>query len=338
MFQVSETRRVYFQYKSLPRIFFDVAGWSRNNLIGAFVAMSISTWFLWKSNLNQTSMRNFFNEKLLKYIPIEHGGNFFFPFSMYSLQYDCLYPKTQWSSFDKRSFFPHTDRFKMKVAIAHEDFFLINTLLDREFEVDSFVDQEKKLTPLALASLLGKHEVVEYLCARGADLEIADFEGNTPLMLAVVYDHPKTVQRLVSLGADLSKKDVYGFGFIEKAENRGNTQLAEFLKEVRQQPKVPNVKPFTHRLESYDFLQVNKAKEVIEKYDIEKYFRPIAYPYYKSSKGFLVYLFPAIDAEDIELHVSPSVYFNPKDDKITSDQDLFTFGEIAKERMGMLKE
>lgn len=335
MFQVSETRRIYFQYKSLPKIIFDVANWPRNSLMGICVALSISTWFLWKSNLNQTSMRNFFNEKLLKYIPIEYGGNFFFPFSMYSLQYDCFYPKTQWSSFDKKSFFPHTDKFKMKVAIAHEDYYLINTLLNREFNVNSYIDDEKKLTPLALASLLGKHEVAEYLYSRGADLEIADIEDNTPLMLAVVYDHPKTVQKLVSFGAQLNKKDVYGFDLIEKAENRGNSQLGEFLREIKQQPKVPNVKPVTYKLESYDFMQVNKAKEVVEKYDIEKYFRPMAYPYYRSTKGFLVYLFPAVDAEDIEIHVSPSVYFNPKDDKITSDQDLFTFGEIVKEKMGL---
>lgn len=332
-----ETRRDTFQFRAFNKNFFLIGRWMTFSALGFFVGSTIIVWFFGKSNYNQTSIRNFFNEKLLKYIPMEYGGNFFFPFSAITAQHNISYPKTQWSSFDKKSFFPHTDKFKMKVAIAHEDIFMLKTLLDRDFNVNSIIDNEKNYTPIALASILGKHDLIDYLFSRGANLESIDDEGNTPLMLAVIYDHPKAVSNLIKLGADLQKKDVYGFSAIEKAEKRGNSQMVQYLSEVKQQVCVPNVKPFTYNLESYDFMQVNRAKELVDKYDIGRYFKPQIYPYFQSTKGFLLYMFPAIDAEDIEIHISPSVFYNHKDDKITSDQDLFTFGEIIKSRMDSLK-
>ena len=269
---------------------------------------------------------------MLKYLPIEYGGNMFFPFSIVSLQFIRSHPKTQWSSFDKKSFFPHTDLFKAKVAIAHEDYFLLNTLLDRKFDLNQKIDTQKGLSAIALASLLGKEDLVEYLYCRGADVNAKDAEGNTPLMLAVIYDHPKTVKKLVEIGAKIEETDVYGFNARDKAENRGKTELSSFLDSVGQQVEVPIVKPFTFRLENYEVISTNKSKEIIEKYDINRYFKPQVYPLYKFSKGFLAYFFASLDLEDIEIHASASVFYNKRDDKTTSDQNLFTFGEILKER------
>jgi hypothetical protein len=332
MVKIFETRRLIFQYSSMPRGFKDFMTWIDASAIGFLVALSLWMWFGVRENKSLMSMRSFFNEKMLKYIPIDYGGNFFFPFSGISVIPNKVYPKTQWSSFDKRAFFPHTDVFKAKVAIAHEDYNLLNVLLQRNFDINSVIDERKKMTPIALASLLGKTELVEYLFARGADLEAKDFEENTPLMLAVVSDHPKTVKKLIDLGADLDAKDSYGFTAQEKAENRGKQDLAEFISKSNQKVPVPVVKPFTFRLENYEVITSNNSKEIIKKYDIERYFKPQIYPYYKTTKGFLAYMFPAVDREDIELHASASVYFNESDDKITSDQNLFTFGEVLREK------
>jgi ankyrin repeat protein len=255
-----------------------------------------------------------------------------FPSSIIGMQFIKGYPRTQWSSFDKKSFFPHTDLFKAKVAIAHEDYFLLNALLDRKFDLNQKIETQKGLTPLALASLLGKEDLVEYLFSRGADLNTKDIEGNTPLMLAVIYDHPNTVKKLVELGAKIDETDIYGYSARDKAINRGKTELSSFLDSVDQQLELPIVKPFTFRLENYEVITTNKSKEIIEKYDINRYFKPQVYPFYKFSKGFLAYFFHSLDLQDIELHASASVYYNKRDDKTTSDQNLFTFGEILKQR------
>lgn len=58
--------------------------------------------------------------------------------------------------------------------------------MDRKIvDVDEIIDDEKELTPLGLACLIGRIYVVEYLIDKGADLDTPSKFGNTPLMLAV---------------------------------------------------------------------------------------------------------------------------------------------------------
>lgn len=295
-----------------------------------FGITSMSFIFIWafgQQDYTMTSIRNFFNEKLLKYIPIDAGGNIIFPFYMYSGAVFREYPRTQWSSFDQRSSFPHTDRFKMKIAICHEDFSMIKALLNRQFDINSIIDDKKQLTAINLAASLGKTEVIEYLYSRGADLEAKDSEGNTALMQSVIFDHPQACKRLILLGADLKSTDRYGFTAADKARNRGRLQIAEFLTEIPQQPTIKSVNPITYKLEELEYISHSQAKEITEKYDIMKYYKPSIYPYYKQTRGLLTYFFGSLDTEDLELQVQISSTFNQLDDVGGSDQELFTFGE-----------
>ena len=165
-----------------------------------------------------------------------------------------FYQMTQWTSFDQRSFFPHTDRFKMKIAICHEDFELIHVLFSRNFDINSIIDTKKHLTPIGLAAMLGRVDLIEYFFTKGSSLEIRDYEGNTPLMLAIIYDHPQAVKKLIMLGADLEATDRYGFNIMDKARNRGRDTIANFLDNVKQQPVEPLVNPVTYKLEDYEYL------------------------------------------------------------------------------------
>jgi hypothetical protein len=303
-----------------------------NTFLGRTLAALLLTWIIGVQDRYKVTVRTFFNEKLLKYLPIDAGGNFFFPFHMYSLATFREYPKSQWSSFDLRSFFPHTDKFKLKVAICHDDLQLIKTILNRGFDVNAVIEEERCLTAIGMAAMLGKEQMVEYLVSRGADVNARDKEGNTPVMLSVVYDQPATLKKLVEMGAELKSKDQYGYTAMDKAVNRGREHLTAFLESVPQQSPQPLVHPITGKLESYDFLSQKSALQIVEKYQIAKYFRPRVYPYYKNTKGFLVYFFENFDLEDIEAQIIPSAIYNQEDDKASSDQQLFTFGEILRER------
>ena len=239
--------------------------------------------------------------------------------------------KTQWNSFDQRSFFPHTDAFKMKIAICHEDLELINTLLKRGFDIDSVIEKKKKLTPIGLAAMLGRVDLIEFLFSRGSSLNLKDYEGNTPLMLAVIYDHPDAVKKLVELGCSLKEKDNYGFTAEVKAKNRGKDNIFKFLTQSSQVSQEPIVNPVTYKLEDYEYLSAGSAKKLIEKYQIKRYFKPVFYPYYKSSQGFLLYFFSGFDLDNFEQLINPGVFFNLQDDRCSSDQQLFSFGEALNQ-------
>ena len=279
------------------------------------------------------TFRHFFNEKLMKYIPIEDGGNSLFPFQLITALGKRECPKTQWNSFDQRSYFPHTDKFKMKIAICHEDLPLIKTLLSRNFDIDSLIDTKKQLTPMALSATLGRVELIEYFFSHGSSLNCRDFEGNTPLMLAVIHDHPAAAKKLIHLGASIEARDRYGFSVVDKARNRGKNTIAEFLEGVTQKEPQPLINPVTYKLEDFEYLGKDSGREIVERFSTERYYKPVIYPYYRSSQGFLMYLFGGYDLENIEQILSGSAFLNMQDDRCSSDQQLYTFGSLLEDNI-----
>lgn len=300
--------------------------------IGFIVISLVLTWNFGVADRYKFTFRHFFNEKLIKYIPIESGGNALFPFQLITALGHRECPKTQWNSFDQRSFFPHTDAFKMKIAICHEDLPLISTLLSREFDVNSIIDSKKQWSPIGLAASLGRVELIEFFFSHGSGLNLRDFEGNTPLMLAIIYDHPAAVKKLIKLGASLDARDRYGYTAMDKARNRGKDTIAEYLENITQQETAVIVNPITYKLEDYEYLDKRSAEEIIKKYKSERYYKPIMYPYYKSSQGFLVYFFGGFDLENLDFALNKSGFLNLQDDRCSSDQQLFTFGEMFNEK------
>eukprot|EP01116_Phalansterium_solitarium_P010802 TRINITY_DN260_c0_g3_i3.p1 TRINITY_DN260_c0_g3~~TRINITY_DN260_c0_g3_i3.p1 ORF type:complete len:1209 (-),score=478.65 TRINITY_DN260_c0_g3_i3:113-3739(-) len=66
-----------------------------------------------------------------------------------------------------------------------------------------------ELSPLHIAAMLGKVQVVELLIKARADLDARDADGRTPLHWAATGDHAKVVRLLLDAGADVNAKDHY---------------------------------------------------------------------------------------------------------------------------------
>lgn len=89
-------------------------------------------------------------------------------------------------------------------------------------------------TALIAAAHLGHHEVVSRLIEAGAPLDHVNNLGWTALIEAVVLgdggpDHIKTVKALVEAGADISIADRQGNTPLQLAVSRGYAQIAELI-------------------------------------------------------------------------------------------------------------
>ena len=77
------------------------------------------------------------------------------------------------------------------------------------------------LTPLHLAVLERKVEIVRLLGAMGARVDTMNAEGHTALTEAVAYGLNEMLAELVDLGADLDKKDAHGWTALQYAARDG---------------------------------------------------------------------------------------------------------------------
>ncbi len=80
-------------------------------------------------------------------------------------------------------------------------------------------------TPLNLASVFGKTEVVQALIDGGANLEIKNNEGASPLYNASFFCHPKIVKALLEKGADVDTTNKHGTSLLEVMEADWNPAL-----------------------------------------------------------------------------------------------------------------
>ena len=55
------------------------------------------------------------------------------------------------------------------------------------------------------------------------------------------------------------------------------------------------------------------------------------YPYYKGTQGFLLYFFGGFDLENFEILTDSAAFLNLQDDRCSSDQQLYSFGEAISE-------
>jgi ankyrin repeat protein/L-ascorbate metabolism protein UlaG (beta-lactamase superfamily) len=69
---------------------------------------------------------------------------------------------------------------------------------------------ERGSTPLLIATLNGKKEVVEYLVAQGADIKAVNMRGNTALHLAAYGGSPDLVEYFLAKGFDVNSKSLTG--------------------------------------------------------------------------------------------------------------------------------
>jgi hypothetical protein len=84
-------------------------------------------------------------------------------------------------------------------------------------------------TPLHYAALGGYKEVVELLCACGADVTAQDKFGHTPLHCAARGGHKEVVEFLCACGAYVTAQDKFGHTPLHCAARRGHKEVVEFL-------------------------------------------------------------------------------------------------------------
>lgn len=302
--------------------------------VGCFIAASILTWQFGVSNRTMTSYRDYFPDKWLKYLPFESGGGIIYPFTIFFEWGMRNYQRSEWKSFEHRSFFPHSDKFKVKVAIVEDDIQLLKTVVDRRKNpIDGLVDDYKGVTALSLAASLGRLQTIEYLLDLGADLNAAGSHKETPLMKAVVHRQLDAIKLLVNLGAYLQAVDEFGYTAADKARNRGYDNIAEYLDNSTQRERLVNVNPVTPKLESYAFLKEDSPLAFYKQTNLDSFYICQEYPFFAKTQGFLLYLFGNYRVPHIGEWLKPHLEYNLLDDRGSSDQEFFSFGELLEAGM-----
>ncbi|KAK3576059.1 hypothetical protein CHS0354_018328 [Potamilus streckersoni] len=89
--------------------------------------------------------------------------------------------------------------------------------------------------PLSFAACLGQEECVRLLCAKGANPNLQDTNGNTVLHMLVIHDKMEMFDLLLSLGADLKIKNRQGLTPLTLAAKLGRKYMYEhILENIRQ--------------------------------------------------------------------------------------------------------
>lgn len=97
-------------------------------------------------------------------------------------------------------------------------------------EVDvNACDDDENNTALLLASQNGRPMVVSALLEAGADVDLANNNGDTPLILASLNGHGHIVEKLLRAGANVSAVDQFGSCALFYASRQGHCGLVDAL-------------------------------------------------------------------------------------------------------------
>ncbi|RMG32661.1 MAG: ankyrin repeat domain-containing protein [Gammaproteobacteria bacterium] len=73
-------------------------------------------------------------------------------------------------------------------------------------------------------------DVVRYLKAKGADLDVRDENGNTPLLIAAGHGNHRLVHHLIEFGADINAHNKTGDTALQIVRRMGLPELERFLR------------------------------------------------------------------------------------------------------------
>ena len=121
---------------------------------------------------------------------------------------------------------------RFAVAIENGDLDAIKALIEEEgAKVDTPIDYgESSITPLMKASWDGDLPIVEYLLAKGANVNARDTESKgTALSNAVRREHVEIVKALLAAKADVSLRDMFDFNVFTTAVAGGYEEIAGLL-------------------------------------------------------------------------------------------------------------
>lgn len=127
--------------------------------------------------------------------------------------------------------------YPIQVAIANNKFEIIKFLLENGVPLD-FKSEIKKYTLLHYAATTYSIEIIEFLLAKGLDVNALDFDGNTPLHHACNnWEHPDIQTEIIKLllehGADVSmknKKEITPLGILDRIKTDIAPELIPLLK------------------------------------------------------------------------------------------------------------
>jgi hypothetical protein len=91
---------------------------------------------------------------------------------------------------------------------------------------------EHGASPLHIAVSNGDVQSVAGLLGLGAAVNLANRNGNTALHIAMIHPHPQLAELLLSFGAEANTENSLKQTPLAVAESRGNTVVAEFLRDV----------------------------------------------------------------------------------------------------------
>ena len=84
-------------------------------------------------------------------------------------------------------------------------------LLDNKVDVNLANPKENGDTPLHVAAMSNRSEVVEILLSKGAEVDKPNYDNQTPLMMAILHNYYNTTaEMLIRHGADINKTDNNG--------------------------------------------------------------------------------------------------------------------------------
>lgn len=115
-------------------------------------------------------------------------------------------------------------------AAARGDLFGLRRELKRNVPVDARSDD--KLTPLHLSALFNQKDSAEFLLAEGANVSLADAEGNTALHMSAFLGRTDVVRVLLSAGAKPNVRNKRGFSATDLVAVAWNNRLERFYQEV----------------------------------------------------------------------------------------------------------
>lgn len=122
------------------------------------------------------------------------------------------------------------------IAAHYGQYEVVKTLVKNGAEINAISHSKLSFIPkntalhAAIAGAKSK-EVIEFLLTNGADPTISDSEGHTPLHIAAFEGNIAIADLLLKNGAKI-KNNNSGKNPIEIAEERGNSEFINFIKEV----------------------------------------------------------------------------------------------------------
>ncbi len=122
----------------------------------------------------------------------------------------------------------HSGSTPLHLAVERNNIEFIRLLKGNKF-INYDIDNEHRCTPLFLAAMCNRGEMVDIMVDGGGDVNVYNFEGNTPLIFAVCHDDTKMVDKLALNGANINHKNNERCDAIYYAVSRNNKELVEKL-------------------------------------------------------------------------------------------------------------